>query len=177
VGTSVEPVDDWDVLGLFNFENTPEERMVEFTSLGLSPDENLAIFEFWDSKFLGVHRGRFTMTLPPQSSRILSIRRLTNHPQLIGTNMHLLQGFHELKRLTWDDKTNYLSGEFDRAPGLMGTAFIYVPSNYSPHFDFPLKDNSAHLKRISSQIWAHEFEFKDSRYKWTLPFERSSNEH
>src|SRR4029077_21052558 len=74
VGTMAKPVDDWDVVGLFNFESTPEKRTVDFTSLGLFSDKDFAIFEFWESKFLGVRRGKFTVTLPPQSSRILSIR-------------------------------------------------------------------------------------------------------
>ena len=39
------------------------------------------------------------LTLPPESSRILAIRRVTGVPQLIGTDMHLLQGFHEVKQL------------------------------------------------------------------------------
>src|SRR5207248_9941324 len=87
--------DEWDVVGAFNFENKPEERTIDFISLGLPTDADAAVFEFWEQKFLGVQRGKLSLPLPPQSSRILSIRRLNHHPQLIGTDMHLLQGFHE----------------------------------------------------------------------------------
>src|SRR5205823_8392355 len=37
--------DEWDVVGLFNFENKPEERMVDFASLGLATNVDAAVFE------------------------------------------------------------------------------------------------------------------------------------
>jgi hypothetical protein len=175
VGTNRNPIDEWDVVGLFNFENKAEERKIDFAALGLDPKVDASVFEFWEEKFLGVHRGTLTIKLPPQTSRILSVRKLSNHPQLIGTDMHLLQGFHELKRLHWDEKMQTLSGVFERAAGLDVKAFIYIPANFTPHFDFPLKDTSAHLTRINAQVWAHEFQFQNSRYEWKIPFDKSVN--
>jgi alpha-galactosidase len=165
--------DEWDIVGLFNFENKAEERTVDFAPLGLAKGIDASVFEFWEEKFLGVHRDKIMLTLPPQTSRILSIRKLSDHPQLVGADMHLLQGFHELKRLHWDEKTQTLSGVFERAGGLDGKAFIYIPANYAPHFDFPLKDTSAHLTRITAQVWAHEFRFQNARYEWRIPFDKS----
>jgi hypothetical protein len=167
------PIDEWEVVGLFNFGSKPEERTVDFASLGLATNVDAAVFEFWEENFLGIHRGKFTITLPPQTSRILSIRKLSNHPQLIGTDMHLLQGVHELKQLGWDENSRILTGEFERAPGLMGKAFIYIPAKYAAHFDFPLNDTSAHLTRINAQVWAHEFQFKNARYEFRIPFDKS----
>jgi hypothetical protein len=173
-GAAHDPIDEWDVVGVFNFENKPEARTIDFASLGLATDVDTAVFEFWEEKLLGVHRGKLTITLPPQTSRILSIRKLGDHPQLIGTDMHLLQGFHELKRLAWDESTRTLSGEFERAAGLDGKAFVYIPTNYAAHFDFPLKDTSAQLTRINAEVWAHEFHFKGARYEWKIPFDKST---
>ena len=173
-GTNRNPIDEWDVVGLFNFESKPEERTIDFASLGLSTNADTAVFEFWEEKFLGVHRGKLTITLPPQTSRVLSIRKLAKHPQLIGTDMHLLQGYHELKQLGWDENTGILAGEFKRAAGLDGKAYIYIPKGYAAHFDFPLKDTSAHLTRINEQVWAHEFRFQNARYEWQIPFDKST---
>jgi hypothetical protein len=165
--------DEWDVVGLFNFENKPEERTVDFAALGLPPDADATVFEFWEERFLGVHRGNFTLPMPPQSSRVLSIRRLGNHPQVIGTDMHLLQGYHELKRLGWDEKTLTLSGEVERMPGISGKVFIYVPTNYAAHFDFPLKPTSAQLTHLAGRIWAHEIQFQNARQAWAIPFDKA----
>jgi len=164
--------DEWDVVGVFNFENKPEERTVDFAALGLPAEVDAAVFEFWEEKFLGVHRGKLTLTLPPQTSRILSLRKLSNHPQLIGTDLHLLQGYHELKRLGWDEKTLTLSGEFERTPGLAGNAFIYVPANFAPHFDFPLRQTSARLTHLAGPLWAHELQFQNARAVWSIAFDK-----
>ena len=163
--------DEWGTVGLFNFENQPESRTVNFSALGLATNNDATVFEFWEQKFHGIHRDKFEMTLPPQTSRILAIHKLASHPQIIGTDMHLLQGYHELQKLTWDDKTHTLSGQCQRMPNIIGHLFIYVPTNYFPHFDFPLTDNSAHLTHIAGPIWSHEIEFEKAINDWTLPFD------
>lgn len=163
--------DDWDVVGLFNFESKPEERTIDFSALGLSPETDATVFEFWEQKFYGEHRGKFTVTLPPQTSRIFAIHKLLSHPQVIGTDMHLLQGYHELTKLVWDDKSHVLSGECKRMPGISGQLFVYVPKGYSAHFDFPLTEKSASLTHIDGALWAHEITFTNATQSWSIPFD------
>lgn len=163
--------DEWDVVGLFNFENTPEERTVDFASLGFPTNQDVTVFEFWEQQFLGIKHDKLTMTLPPQTSRILAIHKLSDHPQVIGTDMHLLQGYHELKQLRWDDKAHVLSGECQRLPDFSGKLFVYVPKGFNPHFDFPLTTNSASLTHIAGNVWAHEINFAAARQAWRIPFD------
>ena len=162
--------DEWDVVGVFNFENKPEERTIDFAALDLSSDTDATVFEFWEQKFLGVRRGKLTVTLPPQTSRILAIHKLANHPQVIATDMHLLQGYHELTKLKWDDKEQVLAGECTRMPGISGQLFVYIPKDYNPHFDFPLSEKSAMLTHINSQLWAQEITFTNASQSWSIPF-------
>ena len=164
--------DEWDIVGLFNFENAPQERTVDWASLGLPADAEAAVFEFWREELVGICKGRIKMVLPPQSSRILSIRRLTGRPQVVGTDMHVLQGHHEIKRLTWDPKANTLSGECERMAGVSGKLFIDVPPGFTPHFEFPLTDKSARLTRVAGRLWMHELTFKEARRAWSIPFDR-----
>jgi hypothetical protein len=166
--------DEWDVVGLFNVEDKPEARTVDFASLGLPADAEFTVFEFWREESLGIHKKSVTLTLPPQSSRILSIRRLAGRPQIIGTDMHVLQGYHEIKQSTWEEKTNVLSGKYQRASGLTGKVFLYVPANYQPHFDFPLADTSARLTHVSDCIWTQEITFGDAEYAWRIPFDKAA---
>ena len=51
---------EWDAVGVFNFEDQPQERTVELSSLGLPADAEVAVFEFWEEKFLGTHKERVT---------------------------------------------------------------------------------------------------------------------
>ncbi len=109
--------------------------------------------------------------LPPESSRLLSIRKLAGTSQLVGTDMHLLQGFHEVKKLGWDPEKGLLSGRYHRAPGLLGKAFFLVPEGYSPRFDFPLSPESARLTHVEGQVWMQEVEFTGGDFEWAIPFD------
>lgn len=167
--------DAWEVVGLFNFDKTAASRTVRFEQLGLDPKTDYAVFEFWEEKFLGVLKGGVELVLPSESSRIVSIRKLTGAPQLIGTDMHLLQGYHELKQLKWDPQQNLLSGRHRRAPGLTGKAFIYLPAGYSPKFEFPLSPASARLTHVEDRLWMQEIEFRAAEVEWAIPFDRQES--
>jgi hypothetical protein len=163
--------DQWDIVGLFNFDDQPQERSVQFSSLGLPADADVAVFEFWREHFEGVHHGSFKMTLPPHTSRILSLRRLQGVPQVVGTDMHVLQGVHDLKTASWDEHGRQLRVEATRMPGASGKIFIHVSEGYKPRFDFPLDPNSASLTHVEGPIWMCELQFKDKGQAEVIPFE------
>ncbi len=155
--------DEWDVVGLFNFEKEPQERSVDLRALGFTPEAEASVFEFWEQKFLGVQKGKISVKLPAQSNRILALRKLAPHPQVIGTDMHVLQGYHELTKMKWDQNSRTLSGECERMPGIAGQLVLYVPAQFTPHFDFPLGTNSAALTHVEDKIWVHELQFAKAR--------------
>jgi hypothetical protein len=161
----------WDVVGLFNFDGAPATRAVRFADLGLDARAEHAVFEFWEERFLGVLRDGVELSLPGESSRILSIRRVTGLPQLVGTDMHLLQGWHEVKQLAWDGSARVLSGRYERMPGIRGKAFFRIPAGYAPKFQFPLGAESARLTHVAEELWMQEIEFTERGYSWSIPFE------
>jgi len=161
----------WDVVGLFNFDQAPATRAVRFADLGLDPGAEYAVFEFWEGRFLGLLRDGVELPLPAETSRILSIRRATGLPQLIGTDMHLLQGWHEVKQLAWNDSAHLLSGRYERMPGIRGKAFFRIPPGYTPKFQFPLGAESARLTHIGGELWMQELEFTERDLSWSIPFE------
>lgn len=160
--------DAWDVVGVFNFENRPEQRTVEFGRLGLAPAAKAAVFEFWEGKLLGRFEDRVTLTLPPESSRILVIRRLTGRPQLIATDMHVLAGYHEIQRLAWDETRRVLSGRFRRAPGLAGRVFLDVPKGYRPKAG---QSAAATVRHVGEGVWAQDVAFDAPDVDWSIAFD------
>ena len=164
-------VESWDVIGLFNFDRAPATRGVRFSDLGLDPQAEYAVFEFWEERFLGMLRKNVDLMLPGESSRILSIRRATGVPQLVGTDMHLLQGWHEVKQLAWDSSASVLSGRYQRMPGIHGKAFFRIPAGYTPKFQFPLSPDSARLTHVAEELWMQEIEFTARDFSWRIPFE------
>ncbi len=160
----------WDVVGLFNFNTNAETRNVRFESLPLDPTAQYAVFEFWEQRFVGLCRGGVELTLPPESSRILSIRRVSGVPQLVGTDLHLLQGVHEVKHCAWDANRATWSAVYQRAPGLQGKIYLLVPEGYSPKFDFPLSPASARLTHVEGPLWMQEIEFETRECSASIPF-------
>jgi hypothetical protein len=105
------------------------------------------------------------------SSRILAIRRGTGRPQLLGTDLHVLQGWHEIKQLEWDARAGTLAGVYRRMPGVAGKAFFLVPEGYAPRFEFPLGPASARLTHVEGPLWMQEFAFAEPEHRWSIPFE------
>jgi len=161
--------DAWDVVGVFNFEDRPQQRTIEFSRLGLPAGTKVAAFEFWESRLLGWVQDRISLTLPPQTSRILILRRLGDRPQVIATDMHLLAGYHEIQRLAWDESRWVLSGRYHRAPGLPGRAFLHVPAGYHPRPD-GIRGATA-LKELGDGLWVQTVEFKEADLEWSILFD------
>jgi hypothetical protein len=162
--------DEWDVIGLFNWEDQAAERTVSFADLGLPENAEVAAFEFWQSELLGRYRQSLTLKLPARTCRVLALHRAAGVPQIIGTDMHLLQGWHELSDVSWDAKALVLRGTCRRAAGLSGRVFILVPPEYQPRFDFPLNAESAQVTHVRDQVWAKEIRFTDAQCAWAIPF-------
>ena len=160
----------WDVVGVFNFDDQPRQRTVEFSALGLPAGGEAVAFEFWEEKFLGVHKDRLTLTLAPHTARIVLIRRRPNRPQVIATNMHLLGGYHEIVRMAWDEQRLLLSGQYRRAPGLEGRAYLYVPDAYHPLPDGPQARGFVRLRQIDKNLWVEEVRFERPQLDWAIPF-------
>jgi alpha-galactosidase len=158
-------LESWDVVGLFNFEDQPQERTLDLAAIGLAPNARVAVFEFWQQKFLGLHAGRVSLTLPPHSSRVLVVRRLAGRPQLMATDMHLLAGYHEIDRLAWDDARATLSGQCRRAPGLAGKLLVYVPAGWRPADDASTD--------LGGGLWSHTLRFDQATAGWQIRFARS----
>lgn len=110
---------DWHQVALFN---TVKETAVIDTSLagepsdnsiGLSsPDAKYHAYEFWSDTYLGELDGkaRLEQKLAPMNCAMISLRRKADHPQVLSTNRHLLQGWVDLADVKWDATLKTLSG-------------------------------------------------------------------
>lgn len=164
----------WDAVGVFNFEDRPQERTIELEALGLPAGAEVVAFEFWEEKLLGSYKDRVTLALARQTARIVLINRLPAHPQVIATNMHVLGGYHEITRLTWDDNRLLLSGQYQRMPGLEGKAYIYVPDGFRPRPDDSPTNGSARLNSAGKNLWVQTVRFQAAQFDWCLAFERTN---
>ncbi len=160
----------WDVVGLFNFENQPKERTVQLASVGIAVNEPVVAFEFWEERMLGAHRGQITLKLAPHTARVLIIHRLPTHPEVVATNMHLLGGYHEIRREVWDEVQMRLSGQYCRAAGMEGKAFLYVPDGYRLLPGSALTKGSVRLAEADKNLWVQDIRFDKPHVDWRVGF-------
>jgi len=81
-------------------------------SLGLNPDKKYYVYDFWNDTFVGKISGKseISQLLRPGEARMLSVHEVTEHPQFISTNRHIMQGYIDLIQIEWLPGRNLLRG-------------------------------------------------------------------
>lgn len=152
----------WELLALFNFEETQREITVSWEDLGLPPEDRYLVREFWTEAFMGERTGSATLTVPGLAVRLFSLWPVQDHPQYVGTDLHLSQGVAELSALRWDQEQGKLSGTLRRAKGLRGRVYVHVPPSWE------IVEASAPIRRQNRGIWAVEVSFEDAEQDWRI---------
>ncbi|MBT8044703.1 MAG: hypothetical protein KJO79_07110, partial [Verrucomicrobiae bacterium] len=129
---SARPVDAFvsDMPMVYDYEVTPKWHQVTFYNpdkknpkligihlsgaqvdgaLGLDPDQAYFLYDFWNNRFIGKKQGntRLEQKLRPGEARMISVRACLDRPQVISTDRHLMQGYLDMRNVTWDDKKTY----------------------------------------------------------------------
>ncbi|MFH0962697.1 MAG: hypothetical protein V2A58_01650, partial [Planctomycetota bacterium] len=122
------PFDRWNVAAVFNWNpDAPKKETVSFAELGLKRNATYLIFDFWNEKFLGEHRGSIALDLPARACRVLALHEKRDEPQLLSTSRHITQGAVSIRSLRWNAPERVLSGVSDLIKGKPYDLFIHVP--------------------------------------------------
>jgi alpha-galactosidase len=87
-------VGEWVVVGAFNWGAHRRERSLDLAALGLQPDQDHYVSEFWDHK-TWLHPAGQPLALEPiprHGARLLALRPRCDGPALAGTSFHFSQG-------------------------------------------------------------------------------------
>jgi hypothetical protein len=123
-----KPLGRWKIVSVFNWDEVG--RVVTFhpEDLGLDTTKSHLVWEFWRGEFFGEFSTRLQLSLPSHGTKLLRITQKCDHPSVIGTDMHLVQGGVELEDVHW--KGNSLSGVAVRPKGATGRIFFHLPAGY-----------------------------------------------
>lgn len=122
----VRPFDSWVVLGRTG-ESQPEIR---FADLGLDPDREYTVFEFWSKRTSGSFSGGFAPGRPDPvlRSQCFIIKERRPHPQLLATSRHLTGGGPDLLDMKWAG--GRLSGRSLLVGGDPYDLYVNMPDGY-----------------------------------------------
>jgi hypothetical protein len=81
--------------------------------LELQAGKSYYVYDFWNNRFIGKLSGkeRLAQEIRPGEARVMSVRAVENHPQVLSTDRHLMQGYVELSDVEWDASTKTLKGK------------------------------------------------------------------
>ena len=137
------PFDHWSVLAriqwgekesdkhVYHFKGTPQQE-VKFADLGLEPDRDYLVFEFWSQKFLGKCKGSFTAPAMDTNNgmQVFAIREARAYPWVLSTTRHLSQGGVCLMDEKWDQSSNILSGTSKVIAGDPYVLTVHLPVGF-----------------------------------------------
>lgn len=100
-----------DVVALYNWDQKQAATIAcPLASIGLPAAEQYVAFDFWADQSVPTLREQLSAVLPPASCRILAVRPVADHPQLLSTSRHVTQGMVDVLEERWDAAAAMLSG-------------------------------------------------------------------
>ncbi len=101
---------NYDVVGLFNFEEGKSESLrLDWKELGL-PEGPVQIYDFWNHEYLGAWEAGMSLVIPPTSCRVLTLMPDSENIQLISTSRHITQGWTDLVGINYIHSRKYYEG-------------------------------------------------------------------
>jgi len=111
--------DKWHQITFYNPDRNKERNIsIDFSgqpvdgALNLNEEKEYYVYDFWNDNFIGKLKGamRLEQELRPGEARMMSVRECLDHPQVISTNRHIMQGYLDMVSTEWDVESKTLSG-------------------------------------------------------------------
>ncbi len=140
-------------------------NQVSTGSLGLDPDKQYIFFDFWNQKALDILNGKenFIRELEDGEALVYSVKEVKSHPQVIGTNRHVMCGLFEIKNEDWNENTNELSFTTSLIEGETMTITLHLP-----------EDKKMKIKGLSASNAKSSYSVKDNYLTLSLLNEERS---
>lgn len=98
-------------VALYNWDDKKSARIeYPLEKIGLEAGKRYVGFDFWANAFVEPFSGIVRATLPAGGCKILSLRPVSDVPQLVGTSRHITQGIIDVKKEAWDTPAKSLNG-------------------------------------------------------------------
>lgn len=171
--------EDWCQLTFFN-EDEDKAKMIGVQlngiegkgGAGLDSNQQYYIYDFWNDQLIGKYDGTayFEQTVREGEARQMAVRKVLNHPQILSTDRHLMQGMLELSNIRWDEATQKLHCTTDLVEG--ETMSIIIANNgFTPQQASIEKSGKISVERLSEQLTKVKVLCdKKSQLTWSISF-------
>lgn len=120
----------WHVLTFINY--TGKIRVIEAPLNKIGMSGPLHMFDFWKKSYVA-QEGLIIKSgqLPPHSVQCLAFRKRQNHPQIVGSDIHIMQGAVEVISERWNQRENTLTIMLNPEHKRRGALFVFVPGRFA----------------------------------------------
>ncbi len=124
----------WRVAGIINWSDHIARTTVDLTRLGVPPQGDVHVYDFWHQRYLGIARD--SLVLPrqlPHETTLLLLKPVSNQPDLLASTFHVTQGAVEVRsverRAASEDQLS-LVVRLEKAGRQYGQLLFTVPSGW-----------------------------------------------
>ncbi len=145
-------------------------------ALGLDADQSYHVYDFWNDHYIGQIAGssRLAQDLRPGEARMMSVRQVVPHPQLLSTDRHIMQGYLDVENIQWNEKNKTLSGT-SRVIGEDRYVITLASNGYLPE-SASTNDPDSGIKWSATDNGLIKIEIErkeNAAVKWTVKFGKS----
>ena len=143
-------------------------------SLGLDPAASYYLYDFWNDEFIGEIPGDGAVSRPlkPLQSLVYSLRRKLDHPQILSTNRHIMQGL--LDPTEWNAASMASTGT---AEVVAGEPFVItIAANGHLPTAATASAGSASFRRDGELVKLSLETDRGTEIRWTLAWKRNGGE-
>jgi hypothetical protein len=144
---------------------------IAFADLGLDPDEEYFVFDFWSKRLLGSFKKSFSpgQIDPRFRCQLFCIRKRLDRPQLIATNRHITCGGYDLESVEW--KENALSGRSRLVGKDTYTLYVALPEKYAqPRVSCGPEAQVLKTEKKGAVLFVNLRAEKNTMVSWNLQF-------
>lgn len=126
-----KPFETYSVLAIVNLSNERRERRLSLSETLRLEDGKYLVFDYFNDEFLGVFDGDIILDVAPYDTRLVTIRRLADRPQLLSSSRHFTQGAAEIEDSYWQEEDSELIVKANLIGAEKYTLTIYAPDGYT----------------------------------------------
>lgn len=120
--------DGWWMLAAVNWDEAPRRMATDLAAIGLAGP--LTVYDVWRERRGPDVDGRWSGLVAARSATVVSLRRRTRWPCVIGTTRHVVQGAVDLGDERWDARARVLRGQGLRLDGRPYAVTIALPAGF-----------------------------------------------
>jgi hypothetical protein len=120
------PAGSYHAAAVFNWKDSPANRVLNLARLGLTPGRTFHLFDFWNRAYRQIAEPEVVLqNIAPHGCRLLRILPADGRPALVGDTLHITSG---LEVDAWQIRDNQLElGVGDLGRRVRGELWFWLP--------------------------------------------------